>query len=459
MQYSIVRKSECSRYDFGYMLFSPEFFLRDKLACWKLLEKEHTYLVNDYFSHIKETVNEIDEKVICYDLTDGLPKFLDEGVEVADIGSTKKIAKAGDFAISRLRSYLEEMGIVEEREIQQLFSTEFLIFRPKTEKLSSHTLFTLCMTKFVQTILKRGQYGTEHPRFYDFLLTHLPVPDCLLLLDQSIKQTIKQALSLRARSRENHKQAEGILLAELGLVDWRPKHCLSFVKHYSDTQQAGRMDADYFQPKYEEIIHAIQSYSGGYDTLGNLVAIQKCVEVGSGEYLDDGVPFVRVSNLSPFEITEEKYISSTLYNALKKHQPQCGEILLTKDATPGMAYYLREQPSKMILSSGILRLKRKTNKINDDYLMLTLNSILTRQQVARDVGGSVILHWRPEQVKGTVIPILAEDKQVEIQQKVAEAFALRRRSTHLLECAKRSVEIAIEQGEQTAMDWLEAQTK
>lgn len=301
--------------------------------------------------------------------------------------------------------------------------------------------------------------GVTRPALDYAAIKKFRVPDLSCDFQKFIESYCHLAEKLRKNSKECYIQAEGILLAEMGLVDWRPKHCLSFVKNYSDTKRAGRMDADYFQPKYEEIIHAIQSYPGGCDTLGNMVAIQKCVEVGSGEYLEDGVPFVRVSNLSPFEITEEKYISSALYNTIQKHQPQSGEILLTKDATPGIAYHMREQAPKMIPSSGILRLKRKTDKINDDYLMLTLNSILTRQQVARDVGGSVILHWRPEQVIGTVIPILAEDKQIEIRQRVAEAFALRRRSKHLLECAKRAVELAIEQDEQTAIDWLKLQTK
>ena len=62
-------------------------------------------------------------------------------------------------------------------------------------------------------------------------------------------------------------------------------------------------------------------------------------------------------------------------------------------------------------------------------------------------------------MKGIVIPILAEDKQIEIRQRVAEAFALRRRSKHLLESAKRAVELAIDQDEQTALDWLEAPAK
>ncbi len=194
------------------------------------------------------------------------------------------------------------------------------------------------------------------------------------------------------------------------------------------------------------------------DTLGDLVTVKKCLEVGSGEYLDEGIPFVRVSNLSPFEITEEKYISEKLHAEIKQHQPKKGEILFSKDATPGIAYYLHEQPKKMIPSGGILRLKSKTDKINNEYLTLVLNSILTKEQVNRDVGGSVILHWRPDQVKSTIIPLLSEEKQTNIQQKVTEFFNLRKQSKHLLECAKRAVEMAIEQDEQTAINWLKNQT-
>jgi type I restriction enzyme S subunit len=111
----------------------------------------------------------------------------------------------------------------------------------------------------------------------------------------------------------------------------------------------------------------------------------------------------------------------------------------------------------MIPSGGILRLKSKTNKINNEYLTLVLNSLLVKEQINRDVGGSIILHWRPDQVKETIIPILAEKKQTEIQTKVIESLSLRKQSKHLLECAKRAVEIAIEQDEKTAINWLEDQ--
>ena len=278
-------------------------------------------------------------------------------------------------------------------------------------------------------------------------------------LTNKIESTYWTAMRFEGESEVAFGQAQNLLLSEIGLVDWQPKHQLTFVANYSDTQEAERMDSEYFQPKYKEIINAIKNYPGGWDTLGNLVTIKKCVEVGSGEYLAEGIPFVRVSNLNPFEITEEKYISEKLYVEIKQHQPKQGEILFSKDGTPGIAYYLCEHPTKMIPSGGILRLKSRTDRNNKEYLTLVLNSILTKEQVNRDVGGSVILHWRPDQVKRTVIPILPEETQIRIQHKVTESFNLRKQSKHLLECAKRAVETAIEQDEQTAIDWLKNKTE
>lgn len=274
-----------------------------------------------------------------------------------------------------------------------------------------------------------------------------------------IESIVKQSFDGTSKSKSLYSQAQTLLLSELGLLNWQPKHQLSFVRNYSEADKAGRIDAEYFQPKYDEIVKAIKSYPSGWDTLGNIASVKKCVEVGSEAYMDEGnIPFVRVSNLSPFEITEEKYISDELYTELMQHQPKQGEILFSKDATPGIAYHLTERPKQMIPSGGILRLQLKSKKINEDYLTLVLNSIIVQEQINRDVGGSVILHWRPDQVKQTVIPILNDKKQQQIQQKITESFNLRKQSKHLLECAKRAVEIAIEQNEDAAIKWLQKQT-
>ena len=317
-------------------------------------------------------------------------------------------------------------------------------------------LSTFLNCKYGYSQSTRHVVGITRPALDYSAIKSFLIPD----LDRNFQETIAscchRAEKLRKDSKEYYNQSQTILLSELGLADWQPKQQLTFVKNFSDMENAERIDADYFQPKYDNIVNAIKSCTGGWDTLENLVTMKKCVEVGSKAYIEDGIPFVRVSNLSPYEITQEKYISEELYAAVEEHQPKQGEILLSKDATPGIAHYLREAPEKMIPAGGILRLKNKSDKINNEYLTLVLNSILTQEQVNRDVGGSVILHWRPDQVAETVIPILPQEKQTEIQEKVLESFNGRKHAKDLLEYAKRAVEIAIEQNEQTAIDWLES---
>lgn len=353
---------------------------------------------------------------------------------------------------------LGKVAIATNEDTKSIFSCKSTLI--KARKINPFYLLAYLNSNTGRLFSLRGKRGAiqEGLNLSDLKEIQVFIPsDKFQVLIESI---IKQSFDGTSKSKTLYNQAQTLLLSELGLSNWQPKHQLTFIKNYYDSCKVERIDAEYFQPKYDEIVKAIKSYAGGWDTLGNIASIKKCVEVGSEAYMDEGdVPFVRVSNLSPFEITEEKYISNELYAELSQHQPKKGEILFSKDATPGIAYHLNEKPKKMIPSGGILRLKLKNKQINEDYLTLVLNSIIVQEQINRDVGGSIILHWRPEQVKQTVIPILDDKKQQQIQQQIAEAFNLRKQSKHLLECAKRAVEMAIEQNENLAIKWLKAQTK
>ena len=261
-----------------------------------------------------------------------------------------------------------------------------------TPRLSPYYLSIFLQSRYGRTQTSRLPIGSVQQHIFLWQINKLVVPLFGRAFQSRIEDTYREALSSLKQADAIYSQAQILLLSQLSLADWQPKRQTESVRNFSDVWGAGRMDAEFFQPKYDEIVSAIKTYSGGWDTLGNLVTMRKCVEVGSKEYLDEGIPFVRVSNITPFEITEEKYISDELYSQIALHQPQQGEILLSKDATPGIAHYLEGQPGRMIPSGGILRLKRKSDKVNDEYLTLTLNSMLTQEQVNRDVGGSVILH-------------------------------------------------------------------
>jgi restriction endonuclease S subunit len=315
---------------------------------------------------------------------------------------------------------------------------------------------TFFNTRQGRALLDRGSYGMAQPHIAPSYLYKLPIPRFNETFEKKVDDLINESEKRKCNSLNFYSKAEQLLLSELGLLDWKPKHQLAFVKNYSATIEAERIDAEYFQPKYEEIIEAVKKYKGGFDELDNLVKIKKSIEPGSEAYQENGVPFVRVSNLSKFEIStnNQQFISDELYEQLKTHQPKNGEILLSKDATPGIAYFLNEEPQKMIVSGGILRLKMNNRKVLPEYLTLVLNSVIVQKQIERDAGGSIINHWRPDQVKATIIPILKEDKQKEIKELVEKSFNDRKLSQSLLEIAKRGVEMAIEKDEQEAEKWM-----
>lgn len=290
------------------------------------------------------------------------------------------------------------------------------------------------------------------------VLVYKPLKKAFELL---IAKLLKLNLEKNRMAVNAYFQAEQILLSELNLLNWEPKHRPSFIRNYSETQSADRIDPEYFQPMYEEIVKAISS-SKNYSSLDELISIKKCVEPGSEAYQDNGVMFLRVSNLSKFgfKYGNQKYVPEDLYRLKKQHQPKQGEILLSKDATPGIAYYLKDVPEKMIPSGGILRITIKDNdKISPEYLTLILNSVIVQKQIERDVGGSIINHWLVDQVKNTLIPILSVAKQKEIVETVNNSFFNRELSKQLLNISKRGVELAIEKDESYAQKWIEKEVK
>lgn len=242
-----------------------------------------------------------------------------------------------------------------------------------------------------------------------------------------------------------YKQAESLLLEESGIKDFEYDKILFSIVNLSEVENANRIDAEYFQEKYKKLVKKIKLNKA--KKLGDLVSIKKGFEPGSEEYFEEGKLFIRVSSLSVngINLTEEKYLSEKLYQELKKdYKPEVGEILLTKDATPGIAYTIKE-PVEGIMSGGILRLKLKEN-IDAEYLTLCLNSIIGKMQAKRDSGGSVIAHWKPEQIKNIVIPILPKESQQKIAKLVWQSYEARKKAKELLNEAKKKVEDIIDKG-------------
>ena len=117
---------------------------------------------------------------------------------------------------------------------------------------------------------------------------------------------------------------------------------------------------------------------------------------------------------------------------------------------------IREEYDQALCSTGFHVVNSKT--FNSETLLVLLKSIVGQLQLKKGCSGTILTAINKDEFGKVILPIIAEEKQTQIQQKVTESFNLRKQSKHLLECAKRAVEMAIEQDERTAIDWLADET-
>jgi len=357
---------------------------------------------------------------------------------------SRNILKVGDVLITRTGANFGDTAFYYNQRERIFASSHVLIVRPNAS-IDGLYLAVFLNTKWGRKMLDRGMYGGLQPEIAPSYLKTIPIPRFVLTLEKDISQKVIESLKYENLANSLYSQAETLLLEELGIKDVDLSHEPCYEVNSVDTISANRIDAEYYQPKYERVIEAIKKHP--YKSVGDMFRLIKGIEPGSSTYCEEGKPFIRVSNLNKFEINNDnqQYLPEKNYSELKaNYQPLKSEILLSKDATPGIAYHLKE-PIDGIISSGILRLQALSN-IKREYICLVINSIVGQSQSERDSGGSVINHWKPSQVQNTLIPLLPDKIQERIESLCLESHSARRQAKGLLEEAKRKVEEMIEKG-------------
>lgn len=277
-------------------------------------------------------------------------------------------------------------------------------------------LFIVLSNKYCREQLERYAKGIRQRNLGTECVEKLRLPmlqrEFQVLLDNSLSTSFKKS----KEAKQLYTQAENLLLQEIGLQDFAPSQEAVNIKSFKNSFGiSGRLDAEYYQVKYEQIVEKIKSQK--YSSLVSLVDITKSIEPGSAHYSDEkGLPFYRVSDYSKFGLSQpDKELTNAFVSENKelitKLKPKKDTILFSKDGSVGTAYLLREDLNG-ITSGAILHLQVKnTKEILPEYLTLALNSKLVQMQAERDAGGSIILHWRVSEIENVVVPIIPFDKQ------------------------------------------------
>ena len=373
----------------------------------------------------------------------------------------KSHCRKGQVLITMAGEYLGRVAVYDRSEVCS--SNQAIAKVTLKTKINPYFVATFLNTKHGQNQINRLKTITGQPNINMSLIKSLKIPLLSETFQTKIEKLVVSSEKLRNETYFQYRQAETLLLETLGLSNFEPSAEPVNVKGFKESfLSTGRLDAEYYQKKYEEVIAHITKEN--HDSLKNLVQIKKSIEPGSDVYSDDGLPFLRVADYNKFGLTKpDKKLSDTFCaeneELIKKLKPKKETILFSKDGSVGTAYMLRNDED-LITSGAILHLKAiDKTRILPEYLTLVLNSKLVQMQAERDAGGSIILHWRISEIENVVVPILDYSIQKQIAGLVEESFKLKKQSEQLLETAKRAVEIAIEQDEEAALLYIGEQTK
>lgn len=326
--------------------------------------------------------------------------------------------------------------------------------RLKSKNIYPEFLFVFLKSKYGQYQLGKLNTGNAQAYLNSLNIASLITVELVKSFQEKIKNLITVSYEKINQSKNLYSQAEELLLSELGLLGWKPKHQLAFIKNFSDTQRAERIDAEYFQPKYEEIIEAVKKYKGGFDELGNLVKIKDKNFTPKDNEQYKYIELANISSNGEINGYTENFGNELPSRARRKVQK--GNLIISSiEGSLESIALITEDWKNALCPTGFFVVN--SDKINPETLLVLLKTKVGQLQLKKGCKGTILTAIDKNEFSKIFLPKIDSKIQEEIKKKITEMYEMKNLSKSLLEIAKRGVEIAIEKDEQEAEKWIENQ--
>lgn len=366
----------------------------------------------------------------------------------------KNLIKKNDILITRTGANFGDTLIFNE-DIKAIASSHVFILRNTI--ISQSFLAIFLNTFYGREQINKGMYGGVQPEVAPYYLKNITVPCFSDLFQYIIEKLVNQSYLEIDNSKLTYQQAEDLLLSELGLKDWQPTETTVAVKSFAESfLSSGRLDAEYYQPKYDQLLKVIQSSAIYIKKIGD---IQKYNTRGLQPiYSENGkLNIINSRHILEQHLNYENFEKTDIVNWDNQQKARVfpNDILIyTTGANIGRTnVYLSEEKALASNHVNILRLHNE----NQVYVGFTINSIIGRLQTEKLSAGSAQAELYPKDIDNFIIPFIKQDKQQEIVEKYILSLNQKNKSKQLLEIAKTAVEKAIETDETNATDWINQQ--
>ena len=320
--------------------------------------------------------------------------------------------------------------------------------RINCEKIAPEFVNIYLNTKYGKGYLVFLSRQTEQYNLNCREIEMVPIP---LLSDNFQKEIVRVVLDAQKyqnNSRMQYKNAESILSELIDIhTSLQNQPNFSVRKISKSFVQTGRLDAEYYQSKYEAIVkklntrETVLSLCNLHDKNYNPDAKQTYQYI---ELADVG----QSGDISDVDIQHGSDLPTRARRIVKSGQV----IVPSVEGSLQSCALITDEYDGVLCSTGFYVLD--SDCINSETLLVLFKSEPIQALMKQRCSGTILTAISKDELLSMPLPMIDGDIQKEIAVKVQEAFTLRKQSKQLLEYAKQAVEMAIEQGEDVVLAWL-----
>ena len=376
-------------------------------------------------------------------LQDASPRFMAEH----DFFRLKKYSLDVNDILVSVVGTLGNACIIQEHEVPAIFSCKSTAI--KSKKINPFYLLSYLNSKYGRSLLLRKERGAIQKGLNLDDLKTLDIPMFSDELSKYIEICIKKSFDCISQAKNEYTKATKA--AEKLIIQKQIAPVTNFsVKSISESfVQSGRLDAEFYQAKYQAYETRVLSSPQGYTHIKDvfLHIKDKCARnLNAYPYIEIGDVDVATGSAT-FNI-----ISTDDLPDNAKIMTKDGDILVSTVRPNRGAVAILEDNG--LLVSGAFTVLRERGKYPKEVLQVLLRTSMYKDWLLRFNVGTSYPVVKDEDVLNMPIPLIPESIQQEIVGKVRKSAFLRHRSKQLLEYAKQAVEMAIEYGEDSALTWL-----
>lgn len=397
-----------------------------------------------------------DEGIPYYRGQDIYNVFIEEASPVCIDGDTynhphmkRSHLKCGDVLMSIVGAIVGNSSIVTSN-ADATCSCKLAIMRSMHKEILPEMLLIFIKTKYGQNQIQKFKRGAAQTGLLLEDFDQLSIPVFSFTFQQAIKDLVNDAHIAMAGSVTAYNDAERTLMKELTFNPAKVNSESVSRRLLSDSfHMSGRLDAEYYQPKYDDYHQVICSYSKGYSTVGKEFKMikTKC------DRTEDSYPYVEIGDVNiNAGFATSNTIDTTELPDNAKILTQLGDVVVSTVRPNRGAVAILEEPD--LLVSGAFTVLRETGSYRKEVLQVLLRTDLYRAWLLRYNVGTSYPVIKDDDVLNMPLPLFPDFIQQGIANLVNKAHDNRSKASFLIKLAVRAVETAIEKDETAAIDYI-----